>query len=185
MKRPLSISRSSLSHSDDVPHTTDPVFELDEDRVTEKGQLQGDSEKSEESSPGPSTPSPTTPVLTGLSSPPKGELANRVASILSEDGPRFGLGHNPPPPTSAPIPTRVTHTRGTSRSALGTPTGLNDAPVTVPHSAPPDNTSHASKLWNKLTKPGSNRGKKLNAALDKTGTLVRVMSAGFSSKPKI
>jgi len=59
---------------------------------------------------------------------------------------------------------------------------LNNAPVTIPHSAPPDKVSSGSKLWNKLAKPGSNRGKKFNAALDKTGALVQVMSAGFSSK---
>ena len=178
-KRSLSASRSSLSHPDDLPHTTDPVFELDEDRVSEKGQLQDDSGKSEDSSSGPSTPSPATPVLAGQSSPPKNEPQNPVSI---EDGPKSDRQFIPPATTTAPVPTRPAHNRSASRSAPGSPIGLNDAPVTVPHSAPPEKTSHASKLWNKFARPGSNRGKKLNAALDKTGTLVRVVSSGFSSK---
>lgn len=143
-------------------------------------QSQDDSEKSEDSSSGPTTPSPGTPVLAGLlSPPPKDEAANPVSL---EDGPKPDLRYNPPPPTTAPIPARVTHTRSTSGSAPGTPTEVNNAPVPAPHSAPPEKTSPGSKFWNKLAKPGSSRGKKLNAALDKTGTLVQVMSAGFSSK---
>lgn len=177
----MSTSRSSLLHPDDVPHTTDPVFELDEDRAAEKGQSQDDSEKSEESSSGPSTPGPTTPILAGLSSPPKGESANRGLSVSLEDRPKSNPVYNPS--TTAPIPTRINHARSASRSAVETSIDANDSPIVVPHSAPPEKTSHGSKLWNRLTKPGSSRGKKLNAALDKTGTLVRVMSAGFSSKP--
>jgi hypothetical protein len=152
------------------------VFELDEDR----GQEQEDNERSEESSSGPSTPDPATPVVAGLSSPPKDDLANRVLSVSPEDGPKSDLGYNPP--NTAPIPTRATHTRSTSRSVPAIPTDLDDASLGVPRSAPSDKTSHGSKLWNKLAKSGSSRGKKLNAALDKTGTLARVMSAGFSSK---
>lgn len=178
-KRSLSTSRRSSLHPDSASHTTDPVFELDEDQVIEKRQLQEDNEKSEESSSGPPTPAPATPVLVGVSSPPKDQVANQALSV-SPDERKPGLNYNPP--TTAPIPTRVTHIRSTSRSAPGTPTDSNDTPVADPHSAPSEKTSHGSKLWNKLTKPGSNRGKKLNAALDKTGTIVRVMSAGFSSK---
>ena len=180
----LSLSvRKSLNMSgtsplpDDVSHTTDPVFELDEDRASERGQLQDDSEKSEDSSSGPVTPAPGTPFLIG--SPPKDEVVNPV-SVSPEDV--VHSDQKPPSPTAVPIPTRVAHTRNTSRSAPGAPIELNNAPVTVPHSAPPDEASSGSKLWNKLARPGSNRGKKFNAALDKTGALVRVMSAGFSSK---
>jgi len=177
VKKSLSLSGSSLSHPDDLPHTTDPVFELDEDRSSEKGQLQDDSEKSEDSSSGPATPAPGTPFLAG--SPTKVEIANQVpvppVAVAGSD-------HNPPSPITIPISTRVAHTRSTSRSVPETPIGLNNAPVTVPQSVPPEKTSHGSKLWNKLARPGSSRGKKLNAALDKTGALVQVMSAGFSSK---
>lgn len=181
VKRSLSVSRGSLPPSDDALHTTDPVFELDEERATGKGLGQDDSEKSEESSTGPSTPGPTTPILAGISSPSKNQPENRVVSVSPEDAPKPNFGYRSPP--TAPIPTPATHRRSTSRSAPGTPSDLNDAPVAVPHSAPPDKISHGSKIWNKFAKGGSSRGKKLNAALDKTGTLVRVMSAGFSSKP--
>lgn len=174
-KKSLSPSLSSLSHPDDAPHTTDPVFELDEDRVTGRGQ-----DGSEASSSGPATPGPATPVLDGLSSPPKDELANQGSSVAIEDGPKSDLGYDPP--TTVPIPTRTAHTRSTSRSAQGSPADPDDVPIEIPHSDPPDRVSHGSRLWNKWTKPGSNRNKKLNSALDKTGTLVRVMSAGFSSK---
>lgn len=170
----------ALPRPDDALHTAVPVFELDEDRANGKGQGQDDSGKSEESSSGPPTPSPaTTPVLSGLSSTPKDGLANRDLSVSPEDGPKSDLGYNPPNTTL--IPTRVAHTRNT-RSAPETPTDLNDNSVGVPHSVPSDKSSHGSKLWNKLAKPGSSRSKKLNAALDKTGTLARVVSAGFSSK---
>ena len=177
MKRPLSISRNSLPYPDDAPHKTDPVFELDEDRANEKGQEQDENDNSEESSSELPTPGPATPVLDGLSSPPKDDLANRVLSVSPKDGPKSDLGYNP-----TPIHTRVTHTRNTSRSAPATPTHLDDASVGVPHSASSDKSSHGSKLWNKFARSGSSRGKKLNAALDKTGTLARVVSAGFSSK---
>lgn len=160
------MSRSSSLHPDDASHTTDPVFELDEERAVERGQY--DSEKSEESSSGPTTPSPATPILDGLSSPP-------------EDVRKTGLGYNLPT-TATPVPTPIAHMRNISHSVPETPANLNDAPVAVPHSAPSEKVSHGSKMWNKFVKSGSNRGKKLNAALDKTGTLVRVMSAGFSSK---
>ena len=177
VKKSLSVSGSSLSHRDDVSYTTDPVFELDEERATEEGQLQDDSEKSEDSSSGPATPAPGTPFLAGI--PHKEESANQVSvspeSVAESD-------HNPPPPTTVPIPTRVAHPKSsTSRSVPEPPIGLNDAPGTVPRSAPTDKPSQGSKLWNKLARPGSTRGKKFNAALDKTGALVRVMSAGFSS----
>ncbi|KAF9648508.1 kinase-like protein [Thelephora ganbajun] len=173
LRRSLSISGSSLPLSDEALHATHPMFELAEGRVTDRGQVLDDSERSEESSSGPSTPAPATPVLAGLSSPPK-------------DGPKSALGYSPPPHTTTSIPTRVTRVTSTSRSAPGAPTDLNGAPVTVPHSAPPDKTIQGSKFWNKFTKSGSIRGKKLDAALDKTGTLVRVMSAGFSNKsPKV
>ena len=181
MKKSLSVSGSSLSHLDDVPHTTDPVFELDEDRASEEGQLRDDSEQSEDSSSGPATPG--TPFQAG--SPPKDEIANQV-SVSPESAAESD--HNPPPPTTVPIsatvpiPTRVAHTSSTSRSVPETPIGLNNAPVTVPQSVPTDKPSHGPKLWNKITRSGSSHGKKINAALDKTGALVRVMSAGFSSK---
>ena len=177
MKRSLSTSRSSLHRPDDAPHTTDPVYELDEERAVEKGQGQDDSERSEESSTGPPTPAPPTPVLDGLSSPPKDESANRILSSSPGDS----VGYNPPTSTTAPIPAPITHPSNTSDSAPRTPLDPNGAPVAVPHSAPPDKVSHGSKMWSKFAR-SSNRGKKLNAALDKTGTLVRVMSAGFSSK---
>jgi hypothetical protein len=183
VRRSLSPSQTSLLHSDDVSHTPDPVFELDEDRASDKGQPQDDGDKSEDSSPGPCTPAAATPVLAGLSSPPKDEPVHRVLSVSPGDGPKSDLQYNPPPPTTAPIPTRVTHTRSTSRSAPGSPTGLDDVPLPVPQSAPSDKASHGSKLWNKLTRQGSTRGKKFNAALDMTGSLVRVMSSGFASKP--
>jgi len=176
-KRPLNTSGGPLSHPDDVPHTTDPVFELDEDRASEKGQLQDDGGKSEDSSPGPSTPGPGTPFL--ARTPPEDELTNQM-SVSPVEGAESD--RNPPPHTTVPIPTRVTHTSSTSRSAPGTAIGLNNAPVAVPHSVPPDKPSHGSKLWSKLARPGSSRNKKLNAALDKTGALVQVMSAGFSTK---
>lgn len=176
------MAQNSPALSEERLHTPDPVFELDEDQGTGagtgKGQTQDDSE---ESSSGPPTPGPTTPVLAGLSSPQKNEPANRAVSISHEDGQKPGVGYNPPAPTTAPIPARAPRTRATSGSALGSPTNLNDASGAVPHSAPPDKTSQGSRFWNKLTKRGSTRGK-LNAALDKTDTLVRVMSAGFSSK---
>ena len=179
-KRPSSVSQSPPSLADAALYTADPVFELDEDQSTNKGQIQDDSE---ESSSGPPTPGPTTPVIVGLSSPSKNEPINRVGCISPEDGPKPRLGYNPPPPTTAPIPTRVARSRSASRSVSGSPTHLNDAPAAVPRSAPPDKTSNGSKFWNKLTltKRGSTRGK-LNAALDKTDTLVRVVSAGFSGR---
>ena len=179
-KRSLSVSRSSSTHPDDTPHTTDPVFELDEDRTTERVQVPDDSEKSEESSSGPSTPGPTTPVLLGLSSPPKDKPANRVLSVSPGDDPKPNLGYKYP--TAVSVPVRVTRARTASRSVPKVPTDPSDASIGVPRSAPPEKTSQGSKLWNKLARPGSNRGKKLNTALDKTGTLVRVVSAGFSSK---
>ncbi|KAF9786142.1 kinase-like protein [Thelephora terrestris] len=173
VKRPSSTSRSSSPLPDEVPHTADPVFELDEDRGTDKDQPQDDSE---ESSTGPSTPGPTTPVLAGLSSPPKNEVTNQNLSISPEDGRKPDLCYNPRLSTSTPIPTRVNHVRSASRSAPGSPSDLNDVPATVP-----DKSSQGSKLWNKLTR-GSTRGRRLSAVSDKTGTLVRVMSAGFSGK---
>jgi len=178
-KKSPSVSQSSPKLPDEVLHAADPVFELDEDQGAGKGQTQDDSE---ESSSGPATPGPTTPVLAGLSSPPKKEATNPVVCVSPEDGPKPGLGYNPPPTTTtAPIPARVTHTRNAPRSAPGSPTHSNDAPAAVPHSAPPDKTSQGSKFWHKLTKRGSTR-ERLNAALDKTDTLVRVVSAGFSSR---
>jgi len=179
VKRPLSISRNSLPHPDDVPGAADSVFELDEDRANGKRQGQDDSGKSEGSSSGPPTLGPATPVLAGVSSPPKDELANRALSVSPEDGPKSDLDYDPP--NATPIPTWITHTRST-RSAPETPTDLNDASVGGPHSASSDKTLHGSKLWNKLARPGSSRSKKLNAALDKTGTFARVVSSGFSSK---
>ena len=170
VKRPLSISRNSLPHPDDVPRAADSVFELDEDQANGK---------SEGSSSGPPTPGPATPVLAGVSSPPKDELANRALSVSPEDGPKSDLDYDPP--NATPIPTRVTHTMST-RSAPETPTDLDDAPVGGPYSASSDKTLHGSKLWNKLAKPGLSRSKKLNAALDKTGTFARVVSSGFSGK---
>ena len=175
-KRSVSVSRSSL-HPDDA---TDPVFELDEDRAVEKVQVRDDSEKSEDSSSGPPTPGPTTPVLVGLSSPAKDEAANRVLSVSPGDGPKPNLGYNYP--NAVPVPVRVTRARNTSRSAPKAPTDPGEPSIGVPHSAPPEKTSQGSKLWSKWAKPGSSRGKKLNTALDKTGTLARVVSAGFSSK---
>lgn len=177
-KSPLSASQSSPKLVDEVVQTADPMFELDEDRGTDKGQIQDDSE---ESSSGPPTPGPTTPVLAGLSSPSKNEPPNQDLCISPEDGPKAGLGYNPPPPATAPIPARTTRNRSASRSAPGSPTRSDDGPVVVPRSAPPDKASQGSKFWNKLTKRRSTRGR-LNSAIDKTDALVRVMSAGFSSK---
>lgn len=176
-KRPSSTSRGP-SPLPDEPETTDPVFEFDEERGADKGRPQDDSE---ESSTGPPTPGPTTPVLAGISSLRKNELPNEVLSVSPEGGRKSDLCYSPPPSTTTPIPTPVTHTRSVPLSAPVTPSDLNNAPVAVPHSAPPEKPSQGSKLWNKLTR-GSTRGKKLNTAPDKTGSLVRVMSAGFSSK---
>jgi hypothetical protein len=177
-KSPLSAPHSPPAPPDEVLHTADPVFELDEDQGTDKGQTQEDSE---ESSSGPPTPGPTTPLLAGLSSPTKNEPTNRVVCVSPGDGPKPSLGYNPPATTTVPIPARVTRNTSSSRSAPGSPTDLNDAPAAVPHSAPPDKTSQGSGFWNRLTKRRSTRGR-LNAALDKTDTLVRVVSAGFSSR---
>ena len=179
-KRSVSVSRSPSAHPDDASHTADPVFELDEDRTIEKAQVPDDSEKSEESSSGPSTPGPTTPVLIGLSSPPKDEPANRVLSVSPGDDAKSSVGYKYP--SAVPVPVRVTRAKTTSRSVPKAPNDPSDASIVVPRSAPPEKTSQGSKLWNKLARPGSNRGKKLNTALDKTGTLARVVSAGFSSK---
>lgn len=177
VKRPLSVSGSSLALPDEVPHTTEPVFELDEERTTDRGRPQDDSE---ESSSGPPTPGPTTPVLAGLSSPQKNEEPDPVLSVSPGEGTKSGLEYDSRSPTTVPIPTRKTHNRNTSRSAPSSPT--DPVPVAIAHSAPPDKTSQGSKFWNRLTKNGSFRGKKLNAAREKTDTLVRVVSAGFSSK---
>lgn len=186
LTRSLSVSRTGSPLPDEVPHTTDEsVFELDEERTADKGQLQDDSG---ESSTGPLTPGPNTPVLAGLSSPPKDEATNRVLSVSPDDGPKARyINYNPPLPTAVPIPariTKVTHTRSASRSTPGSPTDENAAPAAIPHSAPPDKTSQGSKLWNKFTKRGTVRGGKLSAALDKTDTLYRVVSSGFSSRPR-
>lgn len=175
-KSPLSAPQSPHTPTDEVPPTADPVFELDEDRNTGRGRTRDDSE---ESSSGPPTPGPTTPVLAGLSSPQKTEPTNRVACVSPEDGLKSGPGYNPPPPTTTSIPARVARARSSSRSAPGSPTHLDGASVAVPHSAPPDKTSQGSRFWTKLTKRSSTRGK-LNSAFD--NTLVRVVSAGFSGK---
>lgn len=176
---PHSVKRPSLAPSDETPHTTEPVFELDEERAAAKGQPRDDSEKSEESSSGPPTPGPTTPVLLGLSSPPKNNPKIQVLSVSPGESPNSRMNYNTP---SVPIPTRATHAKSSSRSIPDPSTDLNDAAVVVPRSAPPDKSSQSSRLWNKLTNRGSIRGKKLNAALEKTDTLARVVSAGFSSK---
>lgn len=175
-KSPLSAPQSPPTPADKELQAADPVFQFDEDRSTDKGQTQDDSE---ESSSGPPTPGPTTPVLAGLSSPTKNEATNRVVCASPGDG--LKLAYDPPPRTTAPIPARVTRTSSSPCSAPGSPTDLNNTSAAIPHSAPPDKTSQGSRFWNKLTRRRSTRGK-LNAALEKTDTLVRVMSAGFTNR---